>query len=129
VYRPVHRIEILDTLIHIRDLYRRVTPSDERTFRAHERREAAIKDLLSNLPRTNEHPTLKTLLEIAETCGLTLDGAHRLFGYDLGQILDYDLRLNGGRTHIECPHRQRHYVSSIRRSVNRRGRFSEDVEN
>ncbi|WP_263337496.1 hypothetical protein [Acidicapsa dinghuensis] len=55
---------------------------------------------MSNLPRTSEHPTLKTLLEIAEICWLTLEGAHRLFGYDLEAIRDFDLRLNGGRTHI-----------------------------
>ena len=101
MYTPVSRTEIIDALIHIRDLYRRIRPFDEQSLRAHERREASIRDLLSNLPRTNEHPTLKTLLEIAETCSLTLDGAHRLFGYDLGQILGYDLRLNGGRTHIK----------------------------
>jgi hypothetical protein len=100
VYRSVSRNEIIDTLIHIRDLYRQVKPLGEIAVRAHERREASIRGLLSNLPRTNEHPTLKTLLEIAETCGLTLDGAHRLFGYDLARMLSYDLLLNGGRTHI-----------------------------
>jgi hypothetical protein len=31
---------------------------------------------------------------------LTIEGAHRLFGYDLGGIREYDLRLNGRRTHI-----------------------------
>jgi hypothetical protein len=40
------------------------------------------------------------VLEIAETCCLTLEGAHLLFGYNLGKIREYDLRLNGGRTHI-----------------------------
>lgn len=100
MYTPVPRSEIIDVLIHIRDLYRQIKPSNDDALRAHERREASIRDLLSNLPRTNEHPTLKTLLEIAETCSLTLDGAHRLFGYDIGRIRDFDLRLNGGRTHI-----------------------------
>src|SRR5580692_8480588 len=100
VYTPVARSEIIDVLIHIRDLYRRIKPFNDGALRAHERREASIRDLLSNLPRTSKHPTLKTLLEIAETCSLTLDGAHRLFGYDIGQIRDFDLRLNGGRTHI-----------------------------
>lgn len=65
-----------------------------------DRREAVIRDLLSNLARTGEHPTLKTLLEVSETCQLTLDGAHRLFGYDLRSIREFDLQLNGGRTHI-----------------------------
>jgi hypothetical protein len=100
VYRPVSRIEIIDSLIHIRNLYRAANRVDARALRAHERREATMRDLISNLPRTSEHPTLKALLDIAETCCLTLDGAHRLFGYDLGQILEYDIRLNGGRTHI-----------------------------
>jgi hypothetical protein len=65
-----------------------------------ERREAATKDLLSNLPRTNEHPTLRTLLEISDIYSLTLEGAHRLFGYSLQEIREYGLHLNGGRTHI-----------------------------
>lgn len=100
MYRPIPRREILDALIHIRDLYRKVKPSSEREFREHERREAAVRDLLSNVPRIGEHPTLKTLLEVGDICSLTLDGAHRLFGYDLSAIREYDLRLNGGRTHI-----------------------------
>jgi hypothetical protein len=100
VYRPIPRREILDALVHIRDLHRKVKPSNEREFRAYERSEAATRDLLSNLPRISEHPTLKTLLEVAEICSLTLEGAHRLFGYDLTGIREYDLRINGGRTHI-----------------------------
>src|ERR1035441_4384596 len=31
---------------------------------------------------------------------LTTEGAHRLFGYNLAKIREYDLQLNGGRTHI-----------------------------
>ena len=100
MYRHIPHGDIIDALIHIRDVFRRIRPSSEHALRAHERREATIRDLLSNLPRTNQHPTLKTVLEIAETCCLTLDGAHRLFGYNLGEIREYDLRLNGGRTHI-----------------------------
>jgi hypothetical protein len=100
VYKPVPRSEITDALMHIRDVFRRIRPSNEHALRMHERRETTIKDLLSNLPRTNQHPTLKMVMEIAETCCLTLEGAHRLFGYNLGKIREYDLRLNGGRTHI-----------------------------
>jgi hypothetical protein len=100
VYRPVTRGEIADALVHIRDLYRQIKPSDEREYRACERREVGIKDLLSNLPRTKEHPTLGTVDEVADMTRLTIDGAHRLFGYDLARIREYDLRLNGGRTHI-----------------------------
>lgn len=100
MYSPVPRSEITGALIHIRELYRRMKPSNEHARRARERREATIRDLLSNLPRTSEHPTLKMVLEIVETCGLTLEGAHRLFGYDLDRIREYDLQLNGGRTHI-----------------------------
>jgi hypothetical protein len=100
VYQRVPRLAIIDALIHIRDLYRQVRPIDGSALRAQERREAVIRDLLSNLPRMGEHPTLKTLLEVTESCGLTLEGAHRLFGYDLGGLRDYDLLLNGSRTHI-----------------------------
>jgi len=100
VHSPVPSSEIIEALIHFRDLFRRVRPSNEQERRAFERREAATKDLLSNLPRTDEHPTLRTLVEIAEIYSLTLEGVHRLFGYSLQEIRDYDLRLNGGRTHI-----------------------------
>jgi hypothetical protein len=100
VHSPVPSSEIIDALTHIRDLFRRTRPSNERELRESERREAATKDLLSNLPRTNEHPTLRTLLEIADIFSLTLQGAHSLFGYSLEDIRDYDLHLNCGRTHI-----------------------------
>lgn len=100
VYRPVARGEIADALVHIRDLYRQIKPSNEREYRAYERREAGIKDFLSNLPRTRKHPTLNAIGEIADIARLTTDGAHRLFGYNLAKIREYDLRLNGGRTHI-----------------------------
>lgn len=100
MYRHIPHSDIIGALLHIRDVFRRIRPSDEYALRAHERREATIKDLRSNLPRTNQHPTLKMVLEIAETCCLTLEGAHRLFGYSLGKMREYDLRLNGGRTHI-----------------------------
>jgi len=105
VYRPVTRAEIADALVHIRDLYRQIKPPDEQEYRASERREVGIKNLLSNLPRTKEHPTLNTVDEVANMALLTIEGAHRLFGYDLARIREYDLRLNGGRTHIECPHK------------------------
>jgi hypothetical protein len=100
VHSSVPSSEIIEAIIHIRDLFRRIRPLNERELRAFERREAATKDLLSNLPRTNEHPTLRTLLEIAESYSLTLEGAHRLFGYSLQDIREFDLELNRGRTHI-----------------------------
>ncbi len=100
MYSPVPRSEICDSLIHIRDLYRQLKPRNDRDLRAHEQRETSIRYLLSNLERTSNHPTLKTVLEIREICGLTLEGAHRLFGYELEQIRACDLQLNGGRTHI-----------------------------
>ena len=71
MHSPVPSNEIIEALIHIRDLFRRIRPSNERELRALERREAATKDLLSNLPRTNENPTLRALVEIAEICSLT----------------------------------------------------------
>ena len=100
MHSPVPSSEIIETLLRIRDLFRRIRPSDEHELRASQRRETATKDLLSNLPRTNEHPTLRSLLEIAEIYSLTLEGAHKLFGYSLEDIRQYDLQLNGGRTHI-----------------------------
>ena len=100
MYSYVSRTDIIDALIHIRALHRGLRPANESAQRAHERREASVKDLISNLPRTDEHPTLHTLLQVAEDCSLTLDGAHRLFGYSPDLIRGVDLQLNGGRTHI-----------------------------
>lgn len=100
MYTTVARSEILDALAHIRELHRpagnRLSGSDP----ANERRELAFKHLSSNLPRTSAHPTLRTVLEVADLFSLTLEGAHRLFGYDLTRIGPLDLKLNGGRTHI-----------------------------
>jgi hypothetical protein len=90
VYRQVPRTEILDALAHLRELHRQIGPSNDRERYAFERRE----------------PTLNMLLEISNIFSLTIEGAHRLFGYDLDGIREYDLRLNGGRTHIERPHKR-----------------------
>ncbi len=100
MYRNVPRVEIMEALVHLRDLHRQIKPSDDRERHALERRELVTKNLLSNLRRTGDHPTLSMLLEVADAFSLTVEGAHRLFGYDLAAIREYDLRLNGGRTHI-----------------------------
>ena len=100
VHSPVPSSEVIEALIHIRDLFRRIKPRNEHEQLAVERREAASRDLLSNLPRIDEHPTLRTLLEIAEIYSLTLDGVHRLFGYSLPELRTFDLQLNTARTHI-----------------------------
>jgi hypothetical protein len=106
VYRQVPRTEILDALAHLRELHRQVKPSTDRERYGFERRELLAKNLFSNLRRTGNHPTLSMLLEIADVFSLTIEGAHRLFGYDLDGIREYDLRLNGRRTHIERPHKR-----------------------
>ncbi len=106
MYRNVPRAEIMDALVHLRDLHRRIKPSNDRERHALERRELVTKNLLSNLRRTGDHPTLSMLLEVADAFSLTVEGAHRLFGYDLAAVREYDLRLNGGRTHIEGRHKR-----------------------
>ena len=83
MYKPVPRGQIADALIHLRELFRQRDPSNERERLTHERREIVIRNLLSNLSRTKEHPTLHTVLELADVFSLTVDGAHRLFGYEL----------------------------------------------
>jgi len=106
VYRPVPRNEISDAVAHLRELHRQLRPSNDRERYAFERRELITKNLLSNLRRTGDHPTLSMLLEVADIFSLTIEGAHRLFGYDLDGIRECDRRLNGGRTHIERPHKR-----------------------
>lgn len=100
MYNPVPREQIVEALIHLRGLFREIPPSNEKDHRAYERREILTKNLLSNLFRTKEHPTVHTVLEVADAFSLTLDGAHRLFGYELEQIREYDSLLNSGRTRI-----------------------------
>jgi len=99
VYSFVPREEIADALIHLRGLFREIPPSNEKEHRAREKREIVTKNLLSNLSRTKDHPTLHAVLEVADAFSLTLDGAHRLFGYELERIREFDLKLNSGRTH------------------------------
>jgi hypothetical protein len=87
VYRHVPRGQIADALSHLRELFREVKPKNEQERRAHERRDVVTKNLLSNLFRTKEHPTLNTELGTGDWGHLfaDLDGAHRLFGYSLGR--------------------------------------------
>jgi hypothetical protein len=100
VYRAVPRAEIAERIAHLRDLFRATHPASDVERLAHEKREIVTKHLLSNLVRTKEHPTLSAVLDVAEIFSLTIDGAHRLFGYGLDNIRNYDRLLNGGRTHI-----------------------------
>jgi hypothetical protein len=100
VYKFVDRSEIIENVIHIRQLHREIrvaSGSDQLLF---SRRERMSKDLLSNLRRTGDHPMLNMVLEFGKIHSLNADGAHRLFGYHLDAIREYDLLLNGGRTHI-----------------------------
>ena len=84
----------------MRALYRTSRPSNETQALAHERREIVARNLLSNIIRTKEHPTLSMVLEVARAFSLTLDGAHRLFGYELARYRELDLQVNGRSTHI-----------------------------
>jgi hypothetical protein len=99
-YNSVPREQIADALIHLRGLFREILPTNDEEFRAKERRELLTKNLLSNLFRTKEHPTIHAVLQVADAFSLTLDGAHRLFGYELEGIRECDFQLNSGRTHI-----------------------------
>jgi hypothetical protein len=100
MYNPVARAEITESLLHLRDLFRKGPRGNDGDIRAHERREITTKNLLSNLVRMKEHPTLHTVLEVADIFTLTLSGSHRLFGYKLEDIAQYDLEWNSGRTHV-----------------------------
>ena len=100
MYQYVPRSEIRDRLVHLLGLYRQVVPTSEREQRAIERREIVTKNLLSNLRRTSADPTLNLIEEIVESFPVTIEGAHRLFGFEVEDIREYDLLLNGDRTHI-----------------------------
>jgi hypothetical protein len=100
MFHRVSRSEIMDTVSHLRGLHRQIKPANEQESRTAERREILIRHLISNLNRISEHPTLTLVLQISELLSLTIEGAHRMFGYNLGSMREYDMRLNGGRTHI-----------------------------
>jgi hypothetical protein len=100
MYKPVGSREIIDRIEHIRELHRQIHSSNDRERVAHQRREQKIKDFISNLRRTGTRPMANMVRDIEEACSLTTDGAYRLFGYELDGIREFDLHLNGGRTHI-----------------------------
>ncbi len=100
MYRFIPREQIIDSIGHLRDLLRSDSPSDQFQRLKNERLEIISKYMISNLRKTGNHPTLNTLLEVADTFSLTLGATHELFGYDLEAVRQYDLQLNAGRTHI-----------------------------
>lgn len=100
MYRPVPLAEIVDAVRHLRELHQQMLPRSAEEQRIAEHREILSRHLISNLRRTGSHPTLALLSEVARAFSLTVEGAHRLFGYDIDGIREFDLRLNGGRTHI-----------------------------
>ena len=106
LYKFIDRKEIIERVSHIRMLHRGIAPTTDREQNLQERRNQKAKDLLSNLRRTGEHPMLSMVLEFGDMHSLTADGAHSLFGYHLDTIREYDLLLNGGRTHIKCTHKR-----------------------
>ena len=100
MYKPVASNELTERVEHLRELHRQIKPSNERQRIAHEQREQKIKDFLSNLRRIGARPMANMVHEMEALCSLTTDGGYRLFGYDLDGVREFDLRLNGGRTHI-----------------------------
>jgi hypothetical protein len=100
VYYPVATSEIIERVEHIRNLLRRRGPEGSGARLADERREQRLKDLISNLRRTQSRAMVQTLYDLETHCLLTRDGAYRLFGYSLDAMRELDLLLNGRRTHI-----------------------------
>ncbi|ADV82431.1 hypothetical protein [Terriglobus saanensis] len=100
MYRPADYDEIIERVEHIRGLLRQIPPANEREQRVRERREQWIKDLITNLRHTRDRAMVQMLEDLETLCLLTKEGGYRLFGYSLDAIREYDLYLNGGRTHI-----------------------------
>ena len=104
MYRYVPRGRIIEVLTHVRDLLRQAKPISDRERLAAERRETVAKYIISNLPRTGPHPTLRTVTEIVDNFLLTIGATHELFGYDLEALRQNELFLNSRRTHIVESH-------------------------
>jgi len=104
MYTSVSSREVIERVEHIRELHRQIRATSGQGRVAHSQHERKLKDFISNLRRTETHPTANMVRDLAEACSLTTDGAYRLFGYELDGIREFDLDLNGGRTHIKCAH-------------------------
>lgn len=100
MYYPVATREIVQRVEHIRDLLRQAKPETHEQRAAYLRREQRLKDLISNLRRTDSRAMVQTLYDLETQCLLTRDGSYRLFGYSLDALREWDLHLNAGRTHI-----------------------------
>jgi len=100
MYSPVGSADIIARIEHIRELHRQIERSRDGNRLAHDRREQKIRDFISNLRRAGSRPTANMVRGLEETCSLTTDGAYRLFGYELDGVREFDLLLNGGRTHV-----------------------------
>jgi hypothetical protein len=100
MYSPVSSADIIARIEHIRELHRQVDRLRDRRRLAHDRREQKIRDFTSNLRRAGDRPMANMVRSLEDICSLTTDGAHRLFGYELDGVSDFDFHLNGSRTHI-----------------------------
>ena len=100
MYRPVSCNQIITYLEHIRELFRQSQPENQHEQIAHEQREQKIRDLITNLRRTNGRAMVRMVNDLEKYCYLTTDGGYRIFGYNLDAIHEYDLSLNRQRTHI-----------------------------
>lgn len=100
MYRAVSRDQLSETLLHLRNVFRKSNTNRSQADLAHEAREIFTRNLLSNLAHLGNHPMPQVLAEAAHHFQLTMDGAHQLFGYDLRQVREYDFALNEGRTRI-----------------------------
>ena len=100
MYSPVSSADIIARIEHIRELHRQVDRLRDRKRLAHDRREQKIRDFISNLRRAGTRPMANMVRSLEDICSLTTDGAHRLFGYELDCVRDFDFHLNGSRTHI-----------------------------
>jgi len=56
--------------------------------------------MISNLARTSGDPTLTAMQQLTDNFPITIEGAHRIFGFDLDAIREFDTVLNASRTHI-----------------------------
>jgi len=100
MYSPVSSADIIARIEHIRELHRQVDRLSDRKRLAHDQREQKIRDFISNLRRAGTRPMANMVRSLEEICSLTTDGAYRLFGYELDGVREFDLHLNGSRTHI-----------------------------
>jgi len=98
MYKPASARVMLDRLDHMRSLYRKLRPANNDDWIVQRERESFTRILAGNIRQGRHQPTLHTIFQMKRHFRLSMDGAHRFFGFRLERIQSFDFRFNAART-------------------------------